>query len=93
MSNTIRPLTIREIQAQKELKRKEETDKVTIFNQSHNQTVSVQVTAKEDKSAVYQSTILIGPKKSASIPRSRLLSDQIANLKARGLITVSGQAK
>lgn len=93
MATTERPLTIREIQAQKEQKRLDEKDKVTIFNLSHNQTVTIQVTAKEDKSAVFQSTVQLGPKKSVAIPRSRLLIEQLNNLKARGLIAVSGQPK
>lgn len=93
MTTPARPLTIRDIQAQKEKKRREETDKVTIFNLSHNQTVTIQVTGKENKSAIHQSTIQLGPKKSVSLPRARLLQDQLVNLKARGLITVTGATK
>jgi hypothetical protein len=84
-----RPLTIREIQQKKALKRQAEKDKTRISNNTQFQTVPIQIFGKSSKLATHQITIPIPPKKHVDIPTYRLMDNQIANLRKRGLISVT----
>lgn len=84
-----RPLTIREIQAQKKKIRDAESNKVSITNLSQWQSVPVQIYGKNSKMAFHQITIMIPPKGKVDLPEHRLIDGQITNLRKRGLISVS----
>lgn len=53
---TSRPLTIREIQEQKRLKREAEQNKIRITNLRSNQLIPIQIYGKNSKLAVHQIT-------------------------------------
>lgn len=84
-----KPLTIREIQANKKIKRQAEQKKIRIKNVSSCQPITIQLYGKKSKNATDQLSIFIAPGKSVDLPESRVMFHQINNLKKRGLIRTS----
>jgi len=84
-----RPLTVRELQAQKKQKREAEQNKIRIRNVTKLQPVPLQLYGKESKAAVNQITIHIGPGKSVDLPEYRLIPGQIINLRKKKLISTT----
>jgi hypothetical protein len=83
-----KPLTIRDIQNEKKKKRDQLEDKVKIHNVTKSQPVSLQLYGKSSKLVMYQQAIHIAPGRSVDLPKSRLIPEQIENLKKRGFIKV-----
>jgi hypothetical protein len=82
-----KPLTVKEIQGEKKKKRDLLEDKVTIHNVSKQQ-ITLQLYGKNSKLVRYQQSIHMISGKSVSLPKSRLIPEQIENLKKRGFIKV-----
>lgn len=88
-----RPLTIREIQARKKAQRDSDLKRIRIRNKSKTQNIPIQLYGKKGndvvKHAINQISIQIGPNRHVDLPEYRLIPEQIATLKKRGLITTS----
>lgn len=84
-----RPLTIKEIQAKKKALREADNKKIRIRNKTRLQNIPLQIFGKNSKKAVHQITIQIGPGKHVDLPEYRLISEQVATLKKRGMIATS----
>ena len=80
------PLSIREIRRIKDNKRKSEVEKLRIYNITKLQTVNIQMYGKSSKLVPYQQSIQIAPGKNVDLPVSRLMMEQITNLKRSGFI-------
>ena len=81
-----KPLSIKEIRKMKDDKRKSETDKLRIYNIAKLQTVNIQLYGKNSKLVPYQQSIQIAPGRHVDLPISRLIQEQIVNLKKTGFI-------
>jgi len=81
-----RPRTIKEIQAEKKKQREAEQNKIRIVNLRRDQMVPIQLLGKSSKLVPYQTSIQIGPGKHADLPSSRIIPEQLDNLRKRGFI-------
>lgn len=82
-----RPLTQREIRAQKAAK--EKVRYVTIINRSKKQTIPIQLKAPEGHDFfVGELTVPIYPLKMVKVPENRLYPEQIRNFQKQGRIQV-----
>jgi hypothetical protein len=81
-----KPLSIKEIRKMKDEKRKSEIDKLRIYNISRLQTVNIQIYGKNSKLVPHQQSIRIAPGRHVDLPVSRLIAEQIVNLKKTGFI-------
>ncbi len=81
-----KPLSIRDIRRLKDEKRKIEADKLRIYNVTKLQTVNVQLYGKSSKLVPFQQSIQIAPGRHVDLPISRLIKEQISNLKKSGFI-------
>lgn len=82
-----KPLSIKEIRKMKDEKRKSEIDKLRIYNISRLQTVNIQIYGKNSKLVPHQQSIRIAPGRHVDLPVSRLIAEQIVNLKKTGFIS------
>jgi hypothetical protein len=83
-----RPLSIREIQANKAKSRKKAQHKYKIKNLTSNQNIPIQLLSKDGTNSVLgQQTIHIAPGKSVELPYDRVMKHQLSNLKRTGLIS------
>jgi hypothetical protein len=81
-----KPLSIKEIRRIKDSKRKSEVDKIRIYNITKLQTINIQIYGKSSRLVPYQQSIQIAPGRHADLPVSRLMNEQITNLKKSGFI-------
>ena len=82
-----KPLSIKEIRKIKDNRRKTELNKLRIYNISKLQVINIQMYGKNSKLVPYQQSIQIAPGKHVDLPTSRLISEQIDNLRKSGFIT------
>lgn len=82
-----KPLSIKEIRKIKDNRRKTELNKLRIYNISKLQVINIQMYGKNSKLVPYQQSIQIAPGKHVDLPASRLISEQIDNLRKSGFIT------
>lgn len=84
-----RPLTQRELRALKKNKEQRTSEKVTIINRSATQTLPIQLKAPAGVDwFVGEQTVMLYPRKQASLPKHRLYEDQISNYQKQGRISV-----
>jgi hypothetical protein len=83
---TKNPLSIREIRKIKNDKRQLEVDKLRIYNITRLQTINIQMYGKTSRLVPYQQSIQIAPGRHVDIPTSRLMNEQITNLRRSGFI-------
>lgn len=81
-----KPLSIKEIRRLKDSKRKMEVEKLRIYNITKLQTINIQLYGKTSKLVPFQQSIQIAPGRYADLPVSRLINEQVANLKKSGFI-------
>jgi hypothetical protein len=83
---TKNPLSIKDIRRIKSEKRQLEVEKLRIYNIARLQTVNIQIYGKASKLVPYQQSIQIAPGRHVDIPVSRLINEQITNLRKSGFI-------
>ena len=89
MATLNRPETIKEIQARKKQLRDADNNKIRIRNKTRIQLIPLQIYGKNSKKAVHQISVQIGPGRHVDLPEYRLIPEQIATLKKRGMITTT----
>lgn len=84
-----RPLTVKEMQANKKAIRDADNNKIRIRNKTTLQLVPIQIYGRDSKKAVHQISIQIAPGSHVDLPAYRIIPEQIATLKKRGFITTT----
>lgn len=84
---SLKPKTVRDIRAEKELKRNKLKHKIRIYNITKSQPIPIQLYGTASKLVKHQQQIHIAPGRHADLPVERVIPEQIENLKKGGFIS------